>query len=209
VLATAIVIASIGAIVALPWSPDVPQRVNVIFEQDEKHARFGVVAGWSRFPWGEVPRAMTERMRTTRREAILPWMVEGPVSDAVREPGFLPLVALVGDTAAGGRRQVRVHVRSLRDATTFWLSPPPLAEIMVRDQRATVRDGMLALRGVPPDGVDLDLACPAGSIDLVVRDVVYGLPRGSLAEAVAMARPATAVPSQEGDATIFTTHVHF
>ena len=65
-----------------------------------------------------------------------------------------------------------------------------------------LRNGWSRLRlfGVPPEGVDLSFDAAASGFDLQLMDQSYGLPRE--AQALQLARPRSAVPSQDGDVTL-------
>lgn len=67
------------------------------------------------------------------------------------------------------------------------------------------RNGMVVLRGVPDEGLEIELGGSAGPIALTVLDITRGLPPpdvAPLAHDVLRARDARAVPTQEGDITI-------
>jgi hypothetical protein len=111
---------------------------------------------------------------------------------------------------AGRRRHVRLRIISPRGAPAATLVIPESAGLQSvrvgeaapqgtpRAQLGWYRVGLLAL---PPEGMEVDLVLSAaGPVDAYVTDRSYGLPPSG--DALKKARPASAVPIQDGDVTV-------
>ena len=110
-------------------------------------------------------------------------------------------------TTDAHHRFVTARLFSQRGATTLALEiPARVTSVRVHGQPTMRRGPNLFLRGVGPEGIDVTLdANGTEAIPLVVRDVSSVLP-ASIAPIVG-ARPANAVPSQEGDMSVLTSHL--
>ncbi len=86
--------------------------------------------------------------------------------------------------------------------------PPDVAvPIRVDGQKAVPRRGTIVLRGVPAAGIELLLErSDPRPLTLTILDVTSGVPDDSaVARAVASARTAEAVQTQDGDLTMVST----
>jgi hypothetical protein len=216
--AAAALIAALVATFVSPYSTAHPQRVNVVFRQDEPAdgaapapARVFVEAAWAYRAWGRAPDAMRRALGDPARlhtEQPTPWSTPVLAADVPRITLGAPEATTLGATVAGGRRTVRARLRSTRGATTLGLVLPAgrHAEVVVEGERAVPRGDALALRAVPAEGVEITLSADGeGPLALVLLDVTSGLPSAAVApvaRAVLEARPAEATQTQEGDVTV-------
>ena len=117
-----------------------------------------------------------------------------------------PSAVVLSRTSAGGRSTVRARVVSKRGARTLVVLLPAGARVSLEGQAASPRNGMLVLRAVPAEGVELTVELDgAHRGPLTLLDVTPGLPPASAAltaRAVEAARDSRAVQTQEGDVTI-------
>ena len=194
-------LACLGVVlVSGPHSPDRPQRVNVVFEQDAD----GGAARWSvdtRF--GAVPRAMIEAAGLDFADGRTDRLV------APAEPLELlapPELTVLGEEPGpDGARRVRARVRSPRGAWGASLRLEPRARaITVQGQRLAPAAGLAGcdLLALPPEGLELLLELPAGEVGWTLFDTSAGVPASGAA--LLAARPAWAVQSQQGDLTTVT-----
>jgi hypothetical protein len=192
-----------------------PQRANVVFRQDEGAARVFVDTSWGIATWGEAPPAMLEAIgRATQRDLALPWTLPARFADVSPLEHPPPSVDVLASNDEGGRRHVRARLRSPRGAPTLAVLLPlgrPV-EVKVEGHTAMPRmvsaGALLGLLDVPPDGITLDFdAAGTGTIPVLVLDRSLGVPPQTKADAAVRARPKAAVPSQDGDVTVFTRRV--
>lgn len=193
-----------------PFSKEVPQRVNVAFVQENDGARVAVTSSWARFAWGEPPVAMADALGGVKGRALLPWSTDGLVADATPITAPPPKAYPLREATAHGRRQSTFHVASPRHADAIVLELPreraPI--VTIRGQRASMRWGVVALYAVPEEGIDVDVDMNGEDpLPVVVRDVSWGVPAGSLAAKVVAARPESACQTQDGDVTVLVTRV--
>jgi len=209
--------AAIAALAVPKFSGDVPQRVNVVLRQEGEKSTVTVEPSWGPMAWGEAPRAMVDALAAggpVTTSAATPWSRPGPTV-TVPVGALLPTPAVTVTHAgdAGGRREVRAHLAATRRGGTVVLDlgRTRSVDVRVNGEPATLREGALAIRGVPEDGVDVDLSAEgAAPIDVAVIAVTHGFPAGAeVAQRVADARrsgaqpaEAAAVPTQEGDVTL-------
>lgn len=204
---------AIGAVVAPPFDARVPQRVNVVARQDagEPDARVFVQASWGALAWGEPPRAMLDALGApTEREHVLPWIAPSLGARAPRLDLPPPEVAAIEAATSGGKRRVRATLRSRRGAPTIVVeiddATRRAARVSAHGLASGLRGTVLALRAVPAEGVDVEIACDGEApVEVVLYDVTRGAPEGSSAARAIAARPSAAVPSQEGDVTVVST----
>ncbi len=220
--AAVIAVAAIVAVLVPRFSVAIPQRVNVVFRQDESldgttpPARVFVEAAWAYVPWGKPPagmvRALGEPSRV-RTEAPWAWSSPVPVTDVPRIVLPAPTAISLSSTtwvAAGWTKRVRLV--SPRGARTIAILMPPAAvmTIDVEGQTAIPRRGAIVVRGVPPEGVEVVVTHQGPQrVMLTILDITPGLPTDAapVARAVLDARPAEAVQTQEGDVTIATAQL--
>jgi len=151
-----------------------------------------------------------------RRASTTPWSAPVPFADVPRiardalEP---PHADVLSSTTSARGWTVDARLSSPRGARTIALVLPAgrATVVTVAGLRATPRNDMIVLRGVPPEGIEVVLhAAGPTPISFTVFDVTSGLPPADvapLAHAVQNARDARAVQTQEGDVTIVSRHL--
>jgi peptidase M28-like protein len=210
VLGASAAVAVVVAALVPAFSSETPQRVNVVFRQGETgDARVFVDTAWGPAGWGPPPdamvRALGDRSRLVR-ESPLPWSLPAVGVDVPSIATPLPEAVVVASETSGGRRRVRLRVRSPRGATTLALVLPQgrAIEVTVEGKRAQPRWGyVVGLKAGPPEGFEVALdANGSEPIPVTLLDRDSGLPPGSLAASAARARPKEATPTQDGDVTV-------
>ncbi len=208
-----VVVLAVVALLVPRYSTDIPQRVNVVFRQDAAQpARVHVEAAWAYVPWGKPPPAMVRALAAdpSRVVTATAWGMSSPVpmAEVPRVDLAAPSASVVTsqDTPSGS---TLIRLVSRRGARTFVIELPPnvVVALSVDGQKAVPRRGTVVLRGVPAAGVEV-LVTPVEvrPLTLTVLDVTPGVPEASaVARAVADARPAEAVPTQDGDLTMVGT----
>jgi hypothetical protein len=216
----------VAAVLVPSFSAATPQRVNVVFRQDEEKegiaaappgiataplARVFVEATWAYMPWGKPPAAMVAALGDpagVRLEPTTRWSTPVPFAEVPRVRLEAPRAEVLSATESPRGRMVSVRLSSARGAQTLAIVLPsgrPTA-ISVGGHAALPRNDMLVLRAVPPEGIEVMLnATERRPIALTVLDITPGLPSASdspVAHAVQEARDARAVQTQEGDVTI-------
>jgi hypothetical protein len=216
----AAVLAALVASVTPPFSARVKQRANVVFLQDDGRdkARVFVDTWWGPARWGDAPLAMrnalTEGGRISRVETPFPWSGPAIVVDAPRIDALGPDLVVLSTAMESDRRRVRVHVKSRRGAPTLGIRLPaarkveasvcPRAKTGSECAQASPRYGVVGLKGVPKDGMDLELVAMGGPdpIPIELFDRSYDVPKGSIAAHVVASRPPEATAYQDGDVTV-------
>lgn len=179
-----------------PHSPERPQRVNCLHEEEVDPAGGLRAARW---------------VVETRGGAAPPLVMIGALrlgesggrwSTPAAPEGF-PAPELTVLSREGGR--VRLRLRSPRGGWALSLQLDRLvgaASIEGVRIAPVGRQSSLDLLGLPPEGVELDLELEGGSgpVRFTLRDAAFGLPPS--AAPLAQARPDWAVRSQQGDGTI-------
>jgi hypothetical protein len=205
-LAAAALALAFAAALTPPFTERRPQRVNVVFAQDASAtsatsaAHVAVVASWGPVPWGSPPASMLRA--GARTEVVLPWLAPGVVMDAPRLDLPPPEIVHGASSTEAGRRHVHATLRAGRRAGThslvLALPADRQVEVRVNGERAAPRGGtILALRGVPEGGVDVDLAFEGETpLDVTLYDATPGVPAGT------PARPLYAAQTQDGDLTV-------
>jgi len=231
-MASLALVAAIAAAALPSFSTAHPQRVNVVFRQDASgaaaspaSARVVVEAAWAHVAWGAAPQSMVAALGLPpdHRPAAagipsLPWSRPGVDVDV--PPIDLPppeATVMAPAPDPGPRRRARVLLRSARGAATLVLQLEASRHpaITIAGQRATLRDAALALRGVPAEGIEVEVEADGdGPVDGTLFDLSRGVPAqgegAAKARAAVEARRAlgTATESQEGDVTIAARRVH-
>lgn len=220
-LASAIVLALVASVTPA-FSTTMRQRVNVVFRQDDARdmARVFVDTTWGPSRWGEAPAAMRSVLadggRTVRFEPAFPWSGLAAVVDVPRIAAPPPDLTVLTTSIEGDRRRVRVHVRSKRGAPTLGIRLPagrkvdvsvcPRGKTGADCAHAIDRFGVVGLRGLPPEGMDVELTAMGGSdpIPIELFDRTHDLPKSSVAAAAVAARgeDGKAAPFQDGDVTV-------
>jgi hypothetical protein len=213
--ATAAVGVSIVAAVALhlardPFSPDAPRRVNVVHAEEEGAPRAftAVDPTWGGTPWGEAPREMIAALGPEARERYpFPWMLHKMwLAEA-------PTLGLPGPEAEVLERtatRARVRLRSRRGAATIIVLAPPESGLASLDLEGSLTPARTSAWGLSPgwralrlegfDAAVLSVELRAGTGELIVLDATDGVP--PMLAGVVAARPADAVPAQDGDRTV-------
>jgi hypothetical protein len=208
-------VAFVAGVVALfvpKFSPTHPQRVNVVFRQDEDRARVFVDASWGWARWGEPPPPMLAAIGgAVAQDQALPWALPAAFAEVPRVDAKMPSAVVLAASDDGKARHVRARVRSDRGASTLGLVFPSgrHVDVKVEGHQAFPRPigavEMVAVFAVPSDGVVVDLdANGAAPITFTVLDQSAGVPPGTKAEDAVRARPSDAVPAQYGDVTVAT-----
>lgn len=211
--------AAIGAASFRPlFSPTHPQRANVVFRQDEDAAHAYVQTSWGALAWGPPPRSMLDALgppEMVSARAPLPVSLPSPSVETARVTLTAPALEVEKSTVENGHRLVRARIRSLRGAASLFLvfgdgKTPRNVVVTSHGQVASSSRGWLALRGIPAEGLVLDLSADGPDpVDVTLMDITPGVPKDTPAAKAIEARHALgeiAVPSQEGDITIATKH---
>jgi hypothetical protein len=217
------VILAIAAFALPVFSVDSPQRLNVLFAQDDRDgARWLLDTSWRGFRHGQPPDSMLASASFGRGPvAALPFRPDRVYAANAPAQGLAaPEASLVSRDDRGSARSVHLRLRSARGATDLLLAfapGVPLRAVHVAGVRMPPPSSRLlhyvygdwqpiALLGVPPEGVDvevdLDGSDPASALLL---DRTGGLPPGG--EVIERARPDWSRPSQDGDVTMVSRHV--
>lgn len=214
------VAAAAAAFASAPYSPESPQPVAIQFHQDAD----GGEARWIVRSTRPMPAALRQAARFGEQpEQIHPWMPAGfrvPKAPAPRLDVPGPQVSVLEDSAAGGKRRLRLLVTSNRQAPIAGLFLPPGAKLESArmDGQAVPLQGPrklgqprdawteLSMMTMRPDGVEVELVLGAAQpLELYVYDTSNGLP--PTAEPLRKARPAYAVTFQDGDTTTISRKV--
>lgn len=198
------------AFASAPYSEDTPQPLPFQLLQEAESGQ----AKWLAFGGRPLPPAVRQAVSFPQeREKAYPW---GPdrfrafVAPAPRLDVPAPQVSVLEDSAAGGRRTLRLLLASNRGAREVGLTVPEEAKLISAavdgvpiPDRPAGPEGRLRSVGsltAGPDGVEVVLVLgETRPLEYRVYDVTDGLPPSG--EALLRARPATAVPYQDGDTT--------
>jgi hypothetical protein len=212
--------AALASVLAPRFSVAIPQRVNVVFRQDNPPsavappARVYVEAAWAYVPWGKPPEGMVRALGepgNVRVEAPWVWSSPVPMADVRRVDLPAPTAFTLSATTSAAGSSKHVRLTSARGAKTIAILIPPEAAltITVGGQTAIPHRSALVLRAVPAEGIEVVFAHHSPKpVTVTLLDVTPGLPppeTAPVARAVHDARPAEAVQTQEGDITIVTT----
>lgn len=199
-------VATLIAMLSRPFSAAVPQRVNVVVAREEgRPARAAVDPTWGGQPWGAPPAAMVAALGGQRSEPIVPWRDDSSPIGAADSDAPAPEVTIV----TAEPRRLHLRIKSRRDAPTLYVIAPASSNLVHVEVAGAVgaptffrRSIAPGARGIRFDGLDeVDVTLMFGGLagELFVADATYGAPA---AAAVIAARPAEAVPTQDGDVTI-------
>jgi Peptidase family M28 len=211
----AAIVCLVLAIVSPKYSTASPQPLNLLLHEDADTGQTRwIVSGPPPFPAGFRQAASF----ATEPQAAFPWSPPGarfPVAPApaLGAPG--PQLTVVEDSASGSQRRLRLRLvspRGARSATVFIPAAASLQSVKIDGFAVPghpspffgwYRQTVLTL---PPQGVELEVLLGAGApSDWYVNDRTFGLPPAG--DALRKARPATAVPIQDGDLTIVSRKV--
>jgi hypothetical protein len=209
-LAAALVLCGVQA--ALPHATEArPERVSIAFHEEEGRARWLVETERDALPIGLDRAAELSRERGPSFE----WSPDRRAFTAPAPPRGLPAPRLevLSERRDAGTRRVRARLTSPRGAPVALLVLPDGGEIAslaaegvevappsgkVRRRRGGFR--VHAFAALPAEGLELELVLRGeGPVPLLVVDESPGLPDGG--DLLLRARPRTAVPSGQGDAT--------
>jgi hypothetical protein len=223
-LLTLLAIAAIGLTTAFAsrhFSATVPERMPILWSEDAD----GGAARWLVFPESD---SLPERMRDAARFARTssppyPWSGRSRAFIAEAPEGKLPAPEFLvrEDYRDASRRRIRGTLRSSRHAPVVFLAFAPSTRVVSltvgRKPLPPTAPGLLAWRGgwrvvscrtTPSEGVEVEIVLAAEvPSELYAGDRSRGLPAGG--ELLARGRGATAVPSDEGDATVVTRRLSF
>jgi hypothetical protein len=193
---------------------DAPERLTFAFHEAEGGARWLAEAEHDALP----PAVRAAAPFSPRRAPPFPWAPMRPAFAAPATPlGLaLPRVEVLAISVRDGVRTVRARVWSPRGAPVVALLVPPAAHVLSASvdglplpappplaRRFWGGHRLLASMTTPARGVTVDLAVAGvDPVDAFLVDQSPGLPAPGAP--LAASRPATAVPSWDGDATIAT-----
>ncbi|HSS44690.1 MAG TPA: hypothetical protein VLO07_05045, partial [Thermoanaerobaculia bacterium] len=201
------------------FSPEQPERANILWHQDADtgKARWLYISASASLP-GALRGAATFGARPV---APFPWSTGSRAfaAEAARQNWRSPELTVLDRSASGARRRLRARLFSPRGAPAASLAFPPSVRIesmamegqpLPRLHPRAVSDNagwqVYSCVTLPPEGVVIE-AVLAGEepAEIILTDRSPGLPPDGAK--LAAARPPTAVPSYEGDATIVTLRV--
>ena len=208
-------LSGLAAAALLPrYSPEYPQRLNLRYELDAGSQRAQWVAEPLSFP---VPAPLLHAAAFARgAPPASSWNRHSWLAPAATLPLAAPRLTLISaEHGTGERVHYRVRVASARAAPIVTLQFPPEAqvrsvsvedvapaELNVTPRQMNHGWSQLRLTSVPPDGQQLSFDAGMTAFELRLQDESYGLPPSGAA--LQLARPAAAVPWQDGDVTIVT-----
>lgn len=195
----------LASVVVPKFSVKHPQRVNVVFRQDEAGARVHVDTSWGMKRWGAPPSAMIDALGAAHAcDAVAFFGLPTTCADMPKLDLPPPVLEDATITKQGEDLLLRGRVRSPRGAPRILVELPKerRCTLRVEGELAQPYAGLVDLRAVPAEGVAIALECVGDALlELTLHDRSFGVPEG-LAAAVAAARPREASPFQEGDVTI-------
>ncbi|HEX5719870.1 MAG TPA: M20/M25/M40 family metallo-hydrolase [Thermoanaerobaculia bacterium] len=213
--AAAFVLALVSAGVAFataPYSEETPQSVSIQHYQEAGSTE----ARWLVRGNRPLPSALREAAKLGEKyETAYPW---GPPNyrafqaPAPRLELPAPQVSVLEDSAAGGKRRLRLLLTSNRQAPNAAILLPPEAKLesaRVEGQEVPLRSsgpGMegwteIAMLTMRPEGVEMEVVLGAAQpLDWYVYDMSPGLPPAG--DPLLKARPPSAVTFQDGDTTL-------
>lgn len=221
--AAAFVLALVSVVVAFataPYTEETPQPVAIQLFQDAGTGE----ARWLVRSTRPMPPALQQAARFgAQPETAYPWGPPGframkAPAPRLELPG--PQVSVLEDSAAGGKRRLRLLLTSNRQAPIAAVLIPPEAklesarmdgqEVPLKGSHKTgpMTDGWteLAMMTMRPEGVEMEIVLGAAQpLDWYVYDMSPGLPPAG--EPLRKARPANAVTFQDGDTTVLSRKV--
>lgn len=213
----AAVICAVLAMVSPPFSPDSPRPLTVQLHQDgDTGETRWIVRG------APLPPAMRDAARFDPKPGpAYPWsppMARSFLAPAPPLATPAPTLAVVEDSAAGGKRRLRLRFTSTRGAPMGTLVVPAAAKLesIKIDGQTIALDGPMGSPGpdwrqltnytMPPQGSEIEVVLGAAQpLDWYVFDRSYGLPPAG--QALIAARPKDAVAMQDGDVTVVSRKV--
>ncbi|HMF09641.1 MAG TPA: M28 family peptidase [Thermoanaerobaculia bacterium] len=208
-LSAAALVAIAAALLCAPHDASVPQRMDIVWEQDPSAS-----ARWLVFPEsGQLPPRLRSAGFVDAANAE-PWAgrYRGFAAAAERRDLAPPRLVLRESARTESGRRLRVTLISDRSAPIVFLALPPSSHVVsptiagqpvvVNPRVAALRRGwtLLSCLTTPPEGVDFVFTLPEGpAIEALAGDRSYGPPAGS--ERILSLRGDSAVASQSGDLT--------
>lgn len=198
------------------YSAAAPQRMNLLFHQDADTGR----ARWIVSAQPPLPPAMRQVAPFGPLASIFPWTdpARGFLAGAAPLPLPPPELTVLLDTPHAEQRHLRLRLASRRGAPTAGLIFPmaAIATVAVGGRDVTlppVRPGdnpwqRVEMSALPAQGIEIDLVLASGAgktWEGTVYDRTPGLP--PTGARLLAARPETAAPVQDGDATLVTRKV--
>ncbi|HET9209356.1 MAG TPA: M20/M25/M40 family metallo-hydrolase [Thermoanaerobaculia bacterium] len=205
---------AVAAAVLPAYSPDSPRRLNFTYHLDAGTGQ----ARWLALTPPPLPPAVAHAVSFGQPAPPYPWDPQGNRAYAAPAPVqslAAPDLAVVRDETAAGKRHLVLHLSSPRGAATAFVFVPKAAQLesaqvagrqveIPRDWPAPFRS--FQVQGLPSGGVDLDLMLGTATPgEWYVADRSEGLPPAGAQ--LLQARPAWAVPGQNGDTTLVSRKV--
>ncbi|HKD12849.1 MAG TPA: M28 family peptidase [Thermoanaerobaculia bacterium] len=216
-LSAAGLVAIAAALLCAPHDASVPQRMEIVYQQDANAS-----ARWLVFPEsGQLPPRLRGAGFVAAANAQ-PWTgrYRGFTAAAERRDLAPPRLVLRESARTESGRRLRVTLVSDRLAPIVFLALPSSARpssptiagqpVRVNPRVAAQRRGwtLLSCLTTPPEGVDFAFTLPDDpAIEILAGDRSYGLPSGS--ERVLSLRGDSAVTSQSGDVSEVIVRVRF
>ncbi|MEJ2210160.1 MAG: M20/M25/M40 family metallo-hydrolase [Anaerolineae bacterium] len=205
------VAAVVAALLVPPYSEDRPQPLNLYYALDAETGQ----ARWLSVPYDDVTPPPLRQEFGPDAEIAFPWSEARYLALEAENTGLAaPALEIVSEGEARGAREVTVRLRSPRGAEAMDLVLPgaPLYGLTVAGQALNpgYEGGYYTLScyGRACDGLEVTMELGGGaSVAGWVVDYSLGLPPAGAW--LLDARPATAVPVQEGDLTVVWAGVEF
>jgi len=213
------VIIGTGVALFLPsFSANSPESLDLEYFQNADRGK----TYWMANPAsGRLPRSLINAGNfSNQRLPVYPWGSKGAfAADAPMLNLASPVLTVRSASSSGGKWRYDVLLRSPRGAPAISLAFPPdagvesvsmqgqvIPELAPRLLRYTQGWRMYTCTGLSAEGVEMQFTLTSAKpVQLFLLDESFGLPpQGALLQ---RARPATAVPIQDGDATLVARHV--
>jgi hypothetical protein len=212
----ALVVAAVASVLVPTFSLERPQRVNVVFRQDEERARVFVDTAWGRATWGKAPSVMLNAIGgPVAMDSALLWNAPSSYVETPRVDLAAPVAEVVAVDES--HRRSRVRLRSQRGAETLVLLLPADRRIDFKIDghfampRSVIGGRALIFHAVPKEGVvvDVEVADASLPITYTLFDRSRGVPQGTKADDAVRVRPSNSTSFQDGDQTIVSRVVSF
>ncbi len=211
---------AVGVVVVPPFSPASPRRLNLLYVEDADAHR----GRWAVPAVGALPPPIRQAAPFGKKpDPPQPWSSFYPVYTAEAPDLHLPPpeLTVLEDVNLGGRRHLRLRLRSARGAPVGILYIPNAADVESlavagrevpgavvahagRGLRMRATEWRtLAILTLPPQGIEIEAVVGTTAPQpWMVLDRSFGVPPA--AAALLQARPDTTVQSQDGDVTLVT-----
>jgi hypothetical protein len=200
-----------------PYSKESPQLQNILLYEDADTGR----TSWIVFARGPLAQSYRDAAAFSKQpQQVFPWNPQALAPTAPAPPlnAPAPQLTVLADTAAGGKRHLRLRLTSPRGADAATLIIPEAARLEAMTVAGTpvvLRGGKFTpffgwhfqnIVGLPPEGLELEVVLGGTApMDWYLFDGTRGLPPSG--DALVKARPSTAVAVQEGDKTMVSRKV--